>query len=81
MIITGIVVDIVVVVVAGTAAVVVDHTVGIVASVLVAGTQVAADTALVALALVVAHTLVGRTKKEYQLYVFMYPFYIHTCIM
>ena len=57
MIITGIVVDIVVVVVAGTAAVVVDHTVGIVASVLVAGTQVAADTALV-----VAHTLVGRTK-------------------
>ena len=62
MIITGIVVDIVVVVVAGTAAVVVDHTVGIVASVLVAGTQVAADTALVVLALVVAHTLVGRTK-------------------
>ena len=62
MIITGIVVDIVVVVVAGTAAVVVDHTVGIVASVLVAGSQVAADTALVVLALAVVHTLVGRTK-------------------
>ena len=81
MIITGIVVDIVVVVVAGTAAVVVDHTVGIVAPVLVAGTQVAADTALVALALVVAHTLVGRTIKDYQLFVFMYTYYIHTCIV